>query len=680
MYYELGLAHALDKHSITLVEHDSEGVSNNFKTYLQGYSSFRNYSPGINALKSVLEDSNPKPNVKNRVKKPAKPCKKDSIVCIIPHEYNEVKIHENGSYIYIPHVDKNKCKEDHQRVSFRDVFKVGIKKAISEIPGRTFAKDKIYNILDIAYNEDKDNINIEQVIKHIQSAKYCIIDVTEGYPEVFYWLGFIHGLAISGKIHDDNDDGISYMYITQGKMRELPFDIQAARVSEYHSVEEVYGIIQKEVEKQERDILKEANKGKYEFWSKIKINETRFYIGAGDVYPPGYNADNQLIRESNNKPRRDRISIQDFRTFNRLNYTLLFDSASPLFQYDLKIPIFADFLVPEDSTNPATQVIYLDKKNSGKIRFPSKSNDANLNIRNHIIIGSNVVNAVVELIMLNLYVHKDVRKELQKIGKKIKSKTKSRSCLDTTKNIHEGYVFRTMRPYKSRSVFWKYMEHLVEQPKEEGVSELGIFVNAKNGKKTSPITKLDYLRINHSEDDQKPFSDSALLVIANDIDDTDFTGVKVDGKTILLFGFSKYGTYALGHMLSYYYNDKRAMDIAEETSKIYFEKNKKTTIEYDVNTFFDVINSQIQIEKRKNQDQKYCIEVVFEFRLEVNVNIEIETKQCLLRKFCTFNRSTYKRESLLKELQTKQETKDNKEVNPKTPNEDNPTRSIKKSK
>jgi hypothetical protein len=260
--------------------------------------------------------------------------------------FNEVVKHANYSVVcLIPSGDSENIKDKKQikdtedtkdnkqakkQIKFSEAFEYGIKESIKrlEFPGDdliSLDKEHISNIVSKASNV-KEGVKIVDLIKDISKARYCIIDITEGHPEVFYWLGFIHGLRVNPYLRIRED--LTCLYITQGALEKLPFDIRAARVVYYNSLDDLHLKIPLEIEKLEVSRINELNKEKLEFWKTFNIKNTKFLIGAADICHPG--ADDYNIR--------DKISLQDFKTFNRIIYLFLFLGGKRRpYQYNIEI-------------------------------------------------------------------------------------------------------------------------------------------------------------------------------------------------------------------------------------------------------------------------------------------------------------------------------------------------------
>lgn len=202
-----------------------------------------------------------------------------------------------------------------------------------EFPGDELSglnTEDVCNIIDEARRPDERAV--EKIIDQISQARYCIIDITEKeHHEVFYWLGFIHGLRVNPDIKLRPD--LVCLYVTKGKMKELPFDIRAARIIYYSSIEDLNIKIQKEIEQLEVARITAHNKEKNKFWRHFSVKDTLFLVGASDSYPVG-----------EEKETRNRISIQDFKAYNRIIYQLLFVGPRKSFQYNLKELESSDFL------------------------------------------------------------------------------------------------------------------------------------------------------------------------------------------------------------------------------------------------------------------------------------------------------------------------------------------------
>ncbi len=443
--YEFGIAHGLGRKSVAIFNENITGDrSGNVSSIFNGrcdvitYHDIRSLS---NKLKfSMKAERFPLPDlvVNNKSENYA-------LICLIPDE-NEINA-----------------------INYKEVYEFGIKNAIKgldffgiDLSG--LKKDNVINIIHEAsgkYTED----DFEKIIKYVADARYCIVDVTDtNHQEVFYWLGFIHGLRVNPGIKLRED--LTCLYITRGKAEELPFDIKAAKVIHYSDIEDLNFKVKKEIEHLEASRIKEENEEKEKFWKNFNIKNTQFIVGAADSSPPG-----------ENEPR-SRISIQDFKSYNRITYQLLFFGAIKSFQYSLKVIGNNDRFYKncKDSlseiykkTTSTTEELY-DKD---MVRFKTDlkseyfknilSMQENNEIKNIIIIGSSCVNPAAEKLMITLYQGAD---------------------------NENAFIFKTFHPYKARSLFWKLIERKGEN--EINLTEKsGIFKKKKKAVKTKLEKELE---------------------------------------------------------------------------------------------------------------------------------------------------------------------------------------------
>jgi hypothetical protein len=448
VYYELGLAHALEKDTIIIANKNSDGISEKFQQFLSKWHIHPINYVGIEDLKDFLDGAEGKPfSLTHKEKIVSDEDKRYSVVCLIPDD----------------------APEDEGRIKFSEVFKYGIKKGIKqlEFPGDDLInldKEEVHNIIkeaqELEDNENGKENKIADLIHNIRKAQYCIIDITDSqkHPEIFYWLGFIHGLGVNRDI--DIKDALICIYITRGKLEKLPFDIRAARVIHYKSLEELSFKIPTEIENLEIDKLNELNKEKQEFWHTFNIKNTKFLVGAADICHPG--KDDYHIR--------DKISIQDFKAFNRIIYLLLFlgRKRSP-YQYKMKIiGLYDDEFIGKIENDIFTSWKKDKDKNTDRQnwfeQWHNKIQDFSINInktnierlgfnepddkevKKYIIIASSSVNAAAEKILLSLYRGKD-----------------------------SGYIFRTTRQYKTRSTFWSLIDEYNDKGKRI-MEKAGIYI------------------------------------------------------------------------------------------------------------------------------------------------------------------------------------------------------------
>lgn len=531
VYYELGIAHALGKKTIIIMNKNEGGVSDNFRKFLAKLHLQPLIYSGIEDLKGLLEGQEGKPFVIDFEKtksliegekyeitdKSLKKLRSAGVPDVVLKELEKIKNEEMEEKIFSKTLEKiidevikkeiekviekekdskkgqeyNEAEfkkeydvyksliKEHARdkrytviclipeddpaerrqIKFSEVFEFGIKEGIEqlEFPGDDLIdmdKEDIRHITKEAQEAkckwDKDGF--ANLINHIMKARYCIIDITEvpktevpkteapkteapkteAHPEVFYWLGFIHGLGVNR--HVDMKEIPVCIYITSGRLEKLPFDIRAARVIQYRSLEELVLRIPLELEKLEVERICRFNKAKKEFWRGFTIKNTRFLIGSADVLHP------QDPHPS------DRVSTHDFKGFNRIVYLLLFSGGRRPYQYEMRIVELAEFIkytkdgasipletyLKSDSSthfdnwhgNPRDFSIAIDKDNFNKLGF-NRSGE----VMNYVVISSSCINAPAEMVMSLLY------------GKKA-----------------PDYLFSDTRPYKARSSFWKHFK------------------------------------------------------------------------------------------------------------------------------------------------------------------------------------------------------------------------------
>jgi hypothetical protein len=208
-----------------------------------------------------------------------------------------------------------------------------------------------------------------------------------------------------------------------------------------------------------------------------------------------------------------------------------------------------------------------------------------------------------------------------------------------------GYLFRTTKPYKARSHFWKLIDkrdikqagiylHLTKEDINSLPDEEKSFFNNRK-EKSWKDENIEYNNLGIIElKEGKRTKDTGLLIIAKDLK---IENTEVKGEIILLSGFSRYGTYELGRMISKVINKD---EDPENKITLTAYNSDDLIIEVTVNDFIGVVNDI------KKEEKPYCIEAVFEFNNE-DFFIPEATENRLMT-FYKFDRKSCKRESLLK--------------------------------
>jgi hypothetical protein len=400
VYYEIGIAHALSKKTIIIYNSNlakKEKVEKRLK-FLSVRSDIRSYSK-IRDLKSIFSFESAKfviPSVSGKER-----FKSYSIICILP-----------------------KKKSESKQITYSEIYKFGVRKGIKDLhfPGDDLIELSCKDIHDII--EDAMVASSEKftnIIHNISRARYCIIDISEkNNTEVFYWLGFIHGLRVNNYVELQKD--LTCLYLTNKDFAGLPFDVIAARIIKYNDIADLHLKVKLEIENIEVARIDDANKQKFNFWKNFQLLKTKFIIGAVDC----------LLPEEDGKKTRSRTSIQDFTAFNRIIYQILFIEERIPFHYKLDMLELIDYIKNGDKELICQE---FDEEKLERIF----SVDKKYHYDDYIIIGSSCINPAAEQLMRKLYPDK------------------------------ERFEFRTLHKYKSRSRFWKYLESDDSDVKNTGI-------------------------------------------------------------------------------------------------------------------------------------------------------------------------------------------------------------------
>jgi hypothetical protein len=606
VYYELGIAHALGKKTITLFNERIDDYRKNSSLFnFLKLKCRRIFYERIEDLKYELSrDTTSFPIPQKEIDNEETSDKeKYSAMCLIPRGYSK----------------RNKT------MNYSEVYNFGVKKGIMELqfPGIDLIHldyNDIRNIiLDAQYQEFAD---LKEIIKNICKSKYCIIDISEkNNPDIFYWLGFIHGLRVNRNIKIRED--LVCIYITNGRMKELPFDIRAAKVIHYNDIEDINFKIQKEIERLEIAEINKKNTHKKSFWKDFTLKNTQFILGAADSYPP------------EEADARSRISIQDFKSYNRIVYQILFNGSRIPFQYKMRPLELSRYLKEnnkhEYDTDKLDKIFTQDGSNKNK--------DKN-EWENYIIIGSSCVNPAAEKVMRSLY-GENIR-ILSKTIRRYKSRSLFSECIIDDKPII-CKRYKTC-PDKNENCQQKDKNKISDEEKKEIIkNKTGIFIKSKEDEEYPPQPHGS----RELQENGKPKKETAFLIICS----TSYIVKDQRGEIIILSGFGKYGTFELSRVLS-------RVNTEDKLSEKYKNITIKCKIgwecgcEVGIEDFFTVINSI------REEGKTYCIEAVFEFYFqseETSENESIENNSLKLEKsflkwFCLFDPEKGHEENLLDRL------------------------------
>jgi hypothetical protein len=623
VYYELGMSHALEKKTLVIRSLDSISQNYSFIDFLKGISCNVITYENIEGIKRKLPE-----NFNLIEKLPGLPENSDSI-----KEYKIACLVPPGSPL---------GSNSKKGFKFSEVFNLGIKKSLKKLSilkERGIDVDDISNIVSyimesVVEELDKEKLvqKIKKVIDNISRTRYFIIDVTESKPEVFYWLGFIHGLGLNSKV--DMLEDTTYLYIAQDKPENLPFDIRATRIIQYDSLTDLSSKISSEIERLEKGRINDnlLNKSKYKFWRHYDFRNTRFIFGSEFMFHP-----------NETKELRNRISMLDFKTFNRLAYIMLFIEKQRELMYNIEFATLREFLNDNNELHSQKDLIINITDNTAKKLSKLIAGEDRNDVNHIIIIGSSCVNVATEVILDSLYGY-------------------DKRCHDESNKGYDGYIFITDSDYKLRSRFWAkpreglnhsfgiylcYSSEAISQYKCIDINNKDFELNkgfVLNKDDIQPYRKY-YLAGKYRKVDDKIQQDVGLLIVFNNLN---IGGTLINGQFIVLCGFSKYATYGLGRLISNY-TIKTCQDIKSESEYIEKEEEKEEKIVWDqqehlVDNFISVINSVI------NKNKEYCIEAVIEFNNTKDFDKNFCETTKTLKVFCNYNRKERKREDLGKRL------------------------------
>lgn len=466
-------------------------------------------------------------------------------------------------------VDQGKDKPRQHIVNTDDLFTYGIKESIKSVNARlprSLTDLNVKVVENIATSED----NIDTLISKLMTCRFCVIDVNKSSVEAFFWMGFMHGLGINLLV--DMRPDLSFLYISDDPdMTKLPFDIQAVKVEHYKSVKNASTLIPDEIVRREIEKLRRQNSERHIFWKKMNFANTKFLIGAADVY---------LIEETRY---RSKVSLQDFKAFDMITYLFMLEQKQP-FEYDRHFVRVSDYL--GDSKNRQLA----DTTDISKLKIETKPDDLFKVVRKGsddsvVTIGDDLPPAI------------EPKKYVVLIGSNCANPA-TQMMFKLLYDTENHYEFRTTKPYKARGLAWKY----IANPNDERV---GIFLEEGTIQDSNTKGFSQYAKSGFRKDVVTHDKDAGLLIITN-------CWPKKDefkpNRTIAFCGFRKYGTYLMAHILAHYARSSQTGELAARRGcrleiRGYEHKNI-----YD-SDFLALLNRKIE----EFSHREYCLEAIFEF-------------------------------------------------------------------
>ncbi len=549
-YYELGLAHAQAKPTIIIANNRHETVVNEqFTEYLQNQkSSYREY----NDLSKLLDNL----SVSINNKEYSRPFLSDDQY---PERYTDDS--SRVACVIFP-----KGTSECGGFLYNELFEYGVKDTIHNIEG-PISEMANYDIEVINLLEEVGRESFKRIISYLQKTDYCIIHISKSNPEMFYWLGFIHGLRLNDKVQLNKNT--NYLYITNEKnFDNIPFDVKQARYIIYESIEDLAYKLGKEFNKLEKKKLTELNKHKFDFWSNLSLSNTRFIIGAYFAFTGGKK---KISLKS-------MTSVLDLSSFRSIAFILSLQRDGIHFNYNLHVSDLSDGILDQSEDESNLKLLFSDDPNldftitnlvehpdNFKIRTDLPPDNygyilRDKKIKNHILIGSSCVNAAVEFALSKIYQDK--------------------------KNIY----FKTNNLYKTRSDFWKNSKSDIS----------GIYFNDR------PVVEL-------TPYDDKNIQDAGLLVITNlstfrssNLSRESEEILHNDEKLILIIGSRRFGTYGLAKLISFCFQNEQDFD-----KEGYLKHGSDSDKNWNIEQFFRTINQII-----RDNRQYYRIEAFFKFDVQ----------------------------------------------------------------
>lgn len=617
VYYEFGLACGLGTDCVALRRKTLDGPppSRSLQAFLRAIGCLEIEYSSIQHLQSQIASALAKvsPNPVKEVKPPelSGQC---GVIAILPDESDDDPSPTTA----------RASPAQPNGIAFGDVWNFGIRESLARLyaspPDLTTLNTDADGVQRLAIEPGKEQAGRapDKLVRAIAEARYCIIDITTGHPEVYFWLGFIHGLDVNPHVQIRED--LSYIYISQSKPEAVPFDVSAVRVDQYQSVKNLAGSLREEIRRREMERLHRYNKAKHDFWKPFTFHNTAFFLGAIDVYN---------YRE---KDCRSKVSIQDYRTFNTLTYLLLLLGREQPFEYDVQEVHVADYLKWKDlegveHCGPKVPGV----KNEQPTRLPRSDDqtqdlDAKPECLRHLVEGqSNSVEG-------NSRSGRHARKNLVLVGSSCANPASEMLLRHLYGNLEDkqGYEFKTRNRYKSRSSFWTLVTQEEGTLETQQLEALGIYATWDGYVSSAGYQKGKCAGF--GEDDtvrEGARSDAGLLIVTNDWPDWLYqAGAPPDERIIVLSGFRKYATLLLAGIMARYFKaeDGRTSGHEPNPSPLANEISVWSPLSQDRchtgltgspqmaqhNHLLEVLNERIATAAQ--EERRYCLEAVLEFR------------------------------------------------------------------
>lgn len=601
VYYEFGLALALRRKCIVL-HRATTTFATRFKNLLnspgctpQQYDSIKEVPACLTAALKTLKSY----SLNTEMSKPSDPpCHITAIV---------------GEHVGSPvqgMIESVSSTRARRRPYFRDLVDYGIRSGLSSLDQRlprSLTDLRMGEVPNIADCED----DIDTLISKLMTCRYCVVDVHDKSLEAYFWMGFLHGLGVN--VHVTMRPDLSFLYISSDPdMSKLPFDIQAVRVEHYTSLEHASTLIVNEIVSREIEKLDRDNRERHSFWKEMTFANTKFLIGALDVYLP-----------LNEERYRSKVSLQDFKTFDMITYLMMLGHRIP-FEYDRHFVRVSDYLpAPKDPDNTISEsTAPIEAQPKDLIPLVRRGPDTPMTAlgedvpqepgrRDYVVmIGSSCANPATQMLFKHLYAKSD------------------------------SYRFKTTKPYKARGFAWEH----VATPADNNV---GIFVNeatlgdATEGK-MKQYANSGYRRHGSVEIER----DAGLLVVTNAWPSKD---PEPPEQTIVLSGFRKLGTYFMAYLLAHYSPLDRTGQVPKRRGRPLLIRNHDGVQVLD-SDFLSVLTRALH---KMPKDREYCLEAIFEFQVQQDRSSGGEgccIWEIRLTEFFSFDRRKGKRHSILGEV------------------------------
>jgi len=555
VYYEFGLAFALRRRCIVLHQ-ESASFSTRIKNLI-------NNSPGCTSIeyKSIKDIKDELPESVMNVQSARIPERAFKPVSDLHHVMAIV-----GQRAIVA---QGKDEPTEQIVNPDDLFRYGIEESMKSVNARLPSSLTDLNaqvVENIAMSRDK----FDKLVRKLMTCRFCIIDVNKSSVEAFFWMGFIHGLGINLLV--DMRPDLSFLYISNDPdMTKLPFDIQAVKVQHYKSVKNASKLITDEIVRREIEKLRRKNSERHIFWKRMNFTNTKFLIGAADVY---------LAKETRY---RSKVSLQDFKAFDMITYLFMLEQKQP-FEYDRHFVRVSDYLGKSKNRQladtTAISELKIETKPDDLFEVVRKgSDDSPVTLGDEappdvgpkkyvVLIGSNCVNPATQMMFELLY------------------------------DREKHYEFRTTKPYKARGLAWKH----IANPNDESV---GIFLEEGTIQDSNTKGFSQYAKSGFRKDVVTHDKDAGLLIITN-------CWPKKDefkpNRTIAFCGFRKYGTYLMAYILAHYARSSQTGELAAHCGCRLEIRGYKHKYIYD-SDFLSLLNRKIE----EFSHREYCLEAIFEF-------------------------------------------------------------------